>query len=274
MLRANYSIISPKNLPQMRDACALAADTLVMIAKHIKAGITTNDINQLVHDYTLLHNATPAPLNYRGFPKSVCTSVNEVVCHGIPEDRVLLDGDIINVDVTSILPKNRGWFGDTSATFYVGQPSPQAKRVVEVARKSLDIGIGLVGPGVRLGDIAWAIQSYAEGEGCSVVRQYTGHGIGREFHMDPSVPHVGRPGTGVKLRRGMTFTIEPMVNIGHHEVDHLDDGWTVFTADGSLSAQFEHTLTVTAHGCEVLTKRQGILVNSEDKPWTIRTEHS
>jgi methionyl aminopeptidase len=274
MLRSNYSIISPKNLPQMREACALAADTLVMISHHIKAGITTNDINQLVHDYTIKNNATPAPLNYRGFPKSVCTSVNEVVCHGIPEDRLLLDGDIINVDVTSILPKNRGWFGDTSATFYVGTPSPQAKRVVEVARKSLDIGISKVGPGVRLGDIAWAIQSYAEGEGCSVVRSYTGHGIGREFHMEPNVPHVGHPGTGVKLKRGMTFTIEPMVNIGHHEVDHLDDGWTVFTADGSLSAQFEHTLTVTAHGCEVLTRRKDILINSEDKPWTIPTENS
>lgn len=257
MLGRNYSIISPKHLKEMRKACYLAADTLEMIGPHIKAGITTEDINTIVHEYTLMANARPAPLNYRGFPKSVCTSINNVVCHGIPDGTVLKDGDIINVDVTSVLPAKGGWYGDTSATFYVGEPDARARHVTEVAKKSLEIGIALVKPGNRLGDIGAAIQSFAEQQGCSVVRSYTGHGIGREFHMEPSVPHVGRAGTGVRLKRGMTFTIEPMVNLGGHEIDHLDDGWTVITADGSLSAQFEHTLTVTADGVEILTLPKG-----------------
>jgi len=262
-----FSVLKGKDLDQMRRACALAAETLVMIADHIVPGITTDEINTLVHEYTVAHSATPAPLNYRGFPKSVCTSVNHVVCHGIPDGLVLADGDIINVDVTSILPTKRGFHGDTSATFYVGKPSLKARHVVEVARKSLEIGIAQVRPGARVGDIGFAIQQFAEGRGCSVVRDYTGHGIGRIFHCEPSVPHYGRPNTGVKLTKGMTFTIEPMINLGHWQVSHLDDGWTVITEDGSLSAQFEHTVVVTRSGCEVLTQRTQQLTNCEDVPW-------
>lgn len=249
----------------MRRACQLAADTLVMIGEHIRVGISTEEINTLVHEYTLAHDATPAPLNYRGFPKSVCTSVNEVVCHGIPsKDVVLQDGDIINVDVTSILPRRKGFYGDTSATFYVGRPSMKARHVVEVARHCLELGIEQVRPGARVGDIGWVIQQYAESKGCSVVRDYTGHGIGRQFHTEPSIPHYGIPNTGPVLKKGMVFTIEPMINLGTFAVDHLEDGWTVLTKDRSLSAQFEHTLVVTNNGCEILTRRTAPLRNSED----------
>ena len=261
------TIHSTKEIKKMREACALAADTLVMVAEHLKPGISTNDINTLVHEYTLEHQAIPAPLNYKGFPKSVCTSLNQVVCHGIPDDTILKDGDIINVDVTSIFPARNGFHGDTSATFYIGEPSPLAKHVVEVARHSLELGLRVVRPGAFVGDIGWAIQQYAEGKGCSVVRDYTGHGIGRKFHGPPTIPHYGRPGTGPRLRRGMTFTIEPMINLGGYELKHLSDGWTVETRDGSLSAQFEHTIVVTRTGCEVLTGRKAQLKNSEDKPW-------
>jgi methionyl aminopeptidase len=238
-----------------------------MVGKHIRAGITTDDINTLVHDYTLQHGAVPSPLNYRGFPKSVCTSVNEVVCHGIPDQRVLKDGDIINVDVTSYLPRVDGFHGDTSATFYVGEPSAQAKQVVEVARHALELGIGEVRAGKRLGDIGAAIQEWAQSQGCSVVRDYVGHGIGREFHMPPQVAHYGKRGSGKRLKAGMVFTIEPMVNIGHFATEVLDDDWTVITQDGSLSAQFEHTILVTEQGSEVLTARSEALQNSEDKSW-------
>jgi methionyl aminopeptidase len=227
--------------------------------------MTTEDINTIVHDFTLAAGARPAPLNYRGFPKSVCTSVNEVVCHGIPGPRRLKAGDIVNIDVTSVLPAEGGFFGDTSATFYIGEPSALARHVTEVARRSL--GLAVVRPGARVGDIGHAIQTFAEAKGCSVVRDYTGHGIHRVFHDEPSIPHYGKPGTGPVLRAGMTFTIEPMINIGQHAVDHLDDGWTVLTRDGSLSAQFEHTVLVTAEGCEVLTGRPRPLRWSEDKPW-------
>ena len=259
------TILSNKEIKQMRRACKLAADTLIMIGEHIRPGISTEELNTLVHEYTIAHNAIPAPLNYRGFPKSVCTSVNAVVCHGIPtEDVVLKDGDIINVDVTPIFPRTNGFHGDTSATFYVGTPTSKAKHVVEVARHCLELGIEQVRPGAHVGDIGWAIQQYAQAMGCSVVRDYTGHGIGRRFHTEPSIPHYGMPGTGPVLRKGMVFTIEPMINLGGFEIDHLDDGWTVLTRDRSLSAQFEHTLVVTKSGCEVMTFRDAPLKNSED----------
>ena len=255
-------------LERMREACQLAADTLVMVSHHLKPGMTTDDINTLVHDYTIQHGAWPSPLNYNGFPKSVCTSVNEVVCHGIPGNRVLHDGDIVNVDVTSYLPKKNGYHGDTSATFYVGTPSEAAKKVTEVARHALELGIAEVKEGARIGDIGAAIQSYAEAQGCSVVRDYVGHGIGREFHTAPQVPHYGTRGNGKRLKAGMVFTIEPMINLGHFACELMDDEWTVLTADRSLSAQFEHTIVVTKSGCEVLTARREVLEHSEDKPWS------
>ena len=243
-------IKTSEEIEAMKPACQLAANTLVMIETHIRPGITTDEINEIVHDYTLKHGAIPAPLNYRGFPKSVCTSVNHVVCHGIPGSKKLNSGDIINVDVTSIL---NGWHGDTSRTFYVGEPKPRARKVTEVARQALEVGIAAVKPGATLGDIGHAIQSYVEGEKCSVVREYCGHGIGREFHEDPQVLHYGKPGEGVELKPGMVFTIEPMVNIGKPHVKLLGDGWTVVTRDKSLSAQFEHTIALHDYGLEILT---------------------
>ena len=266
--------IKPRDLPEMRKACRLAADTLEMISEHIRPGITTDEINTLVHEYTIKHDARPAPLNYgatrhrKGFPKSVCTSVNQVVCHGIPGPYLLKDGDIINVDVTSVLPAKKGYYGDTSATFYVGTPSAVAIHIVEVCRQALDIGIAQVRPGNRTGDIGYAIQRFVESKGCSIVREYTGHGIGRVFHGPPSITHYGVPGRGAILRPGMTFTIEPMINLIGPEIEHLDDDWTVVTRDGSLSAQFEHTITVTKTGCEVLTARQRPLKNSEDREYS------
>lgn len=258
---SSVEIKGEREISMMREVCRLAAGTLERVGPMLRAGVTTQEINDFVHADTLKLGARPAPLNYRGFPKSVCTSVNEVVCHGIPSPkRVLKDGDIINVDVTHIY---KGYYGDTSATFYIGEPSPEAKKVVEVARKSLDLAIAQVKPGARLGDIGAAIQEFAEGQGCSVVRDFVGHGIGRTFHSDPQVKHYGQWGTGIRLRPGMTFTIEPMVNIGGYEVDVLDDDWTAVTKDGSLSAQFEHTVLVTQDGVEVLTRREGPLVASE-----------
>ena len=234
----------------MRPACRHAADTLVFIEPHIRPGITTDEINELVHEFTVAAGAIPAPLNYHGFPKSVCTSVNHVVCHGIPGKKKLKDGDIVNVDVTSII---NGWHGDASKTFFVGKPGVKARKVVEVARRALEIGIGAARPGATLGDIGHAIQSYVESERCSVVREYCGHGIGRAFHEDPQVLHYGRPGEGLELKPGMVFTIEPMVNLGKPGVKLLKDGWTVVTRDKSLSAQFEHTIAITEDGCETLT---------------------
>jgi len=244
----------------MRVVGQMAADTLLAVGEMIKPGITTEDINQFVHDDTVRRGGWPAPLNYHGFPKSVCTSVNEVVCHGIPGKRVLEPGDIINVDVTTIY---KGFFGDTSATFYIGKPSPEAKHVTEVSRRSLELAIAEVREGARLGDIGAAIQAFAEGEGCSVVRAFVGHGIGRQFHEAPQVSHVGKRGQGMRLRAGMCFTIEPMINIGGHEVEVLADKWTAITADRSLSAQFEHTIVVTKTSCEILTRRSRKLANSE-----------
>ena len=244
------TIKTPQDIEQMRPACIHAANTLVMIEKYIKVGVSTNEINEIVHDYTIKHGAIPAPLNYHGFPKSVCTSVNHVVCHGIPSDKKLKDGDIINVDVTSIL---NGWHGDTSKTFYVGTPKKRTEKVTEVARKCLELGISVVKPSATLGDIGHIIQTYAESEGMSIVREYCGHGIGRVFHEEPQVVHYGSPNTGMKLKEGMVFTIEPMVNLGKPAVKVLSDNWTVVTRDKSLSAQFEHTMVVTDDGVEILT---------------------
>lgn len=254
-------------IDRMRATGQLAADTLLMVGEKIHAGMTTDDINTLVHNYITERDAYPSPLNYRGFPKSVCTSVNEVVCHGIPDKRVIKDGDIINVDVTSYLPKKHGYHGDTSATFYIGEVSADAKRVVETARKSLELGIAQVKDGARIGDIGAAIQEFAEGRGCSVVRDYVGHGVGREFHTAPQVPHYFDARQNKRMRAGWVFTIEPMINIGGYETEVLADDWTVLTKDRSLSAQFEHTLLVTRTGCEVLTARRDVLRGSEDVPW-------
>lgn len=245
----------------------MAAECLVAVGRIIEPGITTNHINEFVHRFITDRSAYPAPLNYKGFPKSVCTSVNECVCHGIPSDRVLQDGDIVNVDVTTLYPAKGGYYGDTSVTFYVGTPSPEAIHVTETARRCLEVGIAQVRPGARIGDIGAAIQELAEKEGCSVVRDYVGHGVGRVFHTDPQVPHFGRAGTGKRLKPGMVFTIEPMINLGRYETELQDDDWTVLTADRSLSAQFEHTVLVTHEGVEVLTRRDEIVPRSEDVPW-------
>jgi len=255
------TIKSPAEIEGMRAAGHLAARTLLHAGPLVEPGVTTLEINDSIHEFIVSHGAVPAPLNYMGFPKSVCTSVNEVICHGIPSTRQrLADGDIVNVDVTVILD---GWHGDTSATFYVGRPSRSARHVVEVARACLEHGISVVEPGARIGDIGTVIQKYAEERGCSVVRQYVGHGIGLEFHEGPQVPHFRSPGENTRLREGMTFTIEPMINLGTWRARVLDDGWTAVTSDGKLSAQFEHTLAVTARGHEVLTARDSLLVHSE-----------
>ena len=255
-------ISSPKEIEAMRVSCEMAAETLILVGERLRPGMTTEDINTIVHEDTLKRGAYPSPLNYKGFPKSVCTSVNEVVCHGIPGPQVLKDGDIVNVDVTTFY---KGFHGDTSATFYVGTPKPEARKCVEAARRALELGIAEVRDGARLGDIGAAIQEYVEAQGCSVVRDFVGHGIGRKFHQEPQVKHFGKRGTGERMKAGMIFTIEPMVNIGRWEVDvDPKDKWTVTTADGSLSAQFEHTVLVTKTGVEVLTKRAKPLRMSEN----------
>ncbi len=268
---AQVEIMSSANLEKMRASCQLAAKCLLMVGPHIKPGVTTDEINKLVHEFVTANDAYPSPLNYRPsgaprpFPKSVCTSINEVVCHGIPGKRVLSNGDIVNVDVTTY---HKGHHGDTSVTFYVGEPSEQAKKLVEAARMSLEAGIAAVKDGARLGDIGAAIQEVAEGRGFSVVEDYVGHGVGREFHMAPQVRHFGKRGAGERIKAGMVFTIEPMINLGKKGTELLDDDWTVVTQDRSLSAQFEHSILVTKTGCEVLTSRPGIATNSEDKPWS------
>ncbi|MGJ3259739.1 MAG: type I methionyl aminopeptidase [Rhodospirillales bacterium] len=234
----------------MRRAGQLAAECLDFITPYVKAGVSTDELNTLCHDWTLERGAVPAPLNYRGFPKSICTSINHVVCHGIPGDKVLSDGDIINIDVTVILD---GWYGDTSRMFYAGKPSIKAQKLVETTFECLWRGIEMVRPGATLGDIGHAIQTYAEGKRYSVVRDFCGHGLGRVFHDAPNVMHFGRPGEGEVLREGMFFTIEPMINAGKLDVKILADGWTAVTKDRSLSAQFEHSLGVTADGYEVFT---------------------
>lgn len=247
------SIKTPDEIEKMRVAGRLAADVLEMIGPKVQNGVTTDELDQICHNYIVNHQkAIPAPLNYRGFPKSICTSVNHVVCHGIPGDKKLKNGDIINIDITVI---KDSYHGDTSKMFYVGEPSVAAKRLVELTYDCMKQGIKLVRPGVCLGDIGYAIQSLAENNNCSVVREYCGHGIGKEFHEDPQILHYGSPNTGMKLEAGMTITIEPMINLGKREVKLLSDDWTVVTRDRSLSAQWEHTVLVTDNGYEVLTIR-------------------
>ena len=266
MLRFRSSAIeikTPQEIEAMRVVGRMAAETLELVDEIIKPGVTTEEINTFVHEDTIRRGAIPAPLNYKGFPKSVCTSVNEVVCHGIPGSYVLRDGDIINVDVTH---KYKGFHGDTSATFYVGEPSDEAKLVTETARRCLDLGIAEVQPGGRIGDIGAAIQAFAEARQLAVVRDFVGHGIGRTFHCEPQVSHVGQRGRGPRMRPGMIFTIEPMINLGTHACKILDDEWTAITVDGRLSAQFEHTILVTESGHEVLTHRTRPLKNSERFP--------
>jgi methionyl aminopeptidase len=246
----NIRLKEAADVKAIRQAGRLAIATLQLVEKHIRPGITTDEINTLVHEFTIQNGAVPAPLNYRGFPKSVCVSVNEEICHGIPGDRVLQPGDIVNVDVT---PKLDGYYADASKTFFVETPGADARKIVEVARNSLREGLSMVRPGNRVGDIGWAIQSYAEGEGCSVVREFVGHGVGFEFHEAPQVPHYGQKGKGIILVPGMVFTIEPMINLGKKDLHILSDNWTAVTNDGSLSAQFEQTALVTKDGFESLT---------------------
>ncbi|MEO5338501.1 MAG: type I methionyl aminopeptidase [Magnetospirillum sp. WYHS-4] len=243
-------IHGPEEFEGMRKAGRLAAETLDFITPHVKSGVTTGELDRLCHDFIVGHGAVPAPLDYRGFPKSTCTSVNHVVCHGIPGDKTLTDGDILNIDVTVILD---GWFGDTSRMYYVGEVGVKARRLVETTYEAMWRGIRAVKSGATTGDIGFAIQSYAEGHRYSVVRDFCGHGLGRVFHEAPNIMHFGRRGEGLALREGMFFTIEPMINAGRYEVKVLDDGWTAVTKDKSLSAQFEHSVAVTADGVEVFT---------------------
>jgi methionyl aminopeptidase len=251
----SFTIKTPDEIEKMRTAGRLAAEVLQMIGPHIQPGITTGELDRLCHHYIVeVQQAIPAPLNYKGFPKSICTSVNHQVCHGIPGDKRLKKGDIVNVDVTVI---KDDYHGDTSRMFFVGEASIQAKRLVQVTRECMYKGIELVKPGARLGDIGHTIQRHAEAHGFSVVREYCGHGIGRDFHEDPQVLHYGERGTGMELVAGMTFTIEPMINAGRPDVKLLPDGWTVVTRDHSLSAQWEHTLLVTPTGYEILTATPG-----------------
>ncbi|MDO8953469.1 MAG: type I methionyl aminopeptidase [Gammaproteobacteria bacterium] len=247
-------IKSAVEIEKMRIAGRLAAEVLEMIGPHVKTGITTDQLNTICHDYIVnVQKAIPAPLNYRGFPKSICTSVNHVVCHGIPSDKKLKDGDIVNIDITVI---KDGYHGDTSKMFQVGQASILAKRLCQITQECLWKGISVVKPGATLGDIGHIIQKHAEANHFSIVREYCGHGIGILFHEEePQILHYGDAGTGMTIKPGMTFTIEPMINAGKKEIKHLPDEWTVVTKDHSLSAQWEHTLVVTEIGCEVLTLR-------------------
>jgi methionyl aminopeptidase len=244
------TIHQPEDFASMRAAGRLAAETLDMIYPHVQPGVTTAELDRLCHEFIVSHGAIPAPLNYRGFPKSICTSINHVVCHGIPSDRRLLSGDVLNIDVTVIL---HGWHGDSSRMYAAGVPSTRARNLIDVTWQSLHRGIDAVRPGATLGDVGHAIQRFAEGHRFSVVRDFSGHGIGRRFHEPPNVLHYGRPGEGPVLRPGMFFTIEPMVNVGRPEVKILDDGWTAVTRDRSLSAQYEHMIGVTETGCEIFT---------------------
>ncbi|TNF36583.1 MAG: type I methionyl aminopeptidase [Gammaproteobacteria bacterium] len=256
----SVTVKTPDEIERMRVAGRLTAEALDMIVPHVQPGISTAELDRICHDYiTNTQQAIPAPLNYHGFPKSICTSVNEVVCHGIPADnKILRNGDIINIDITII---KDGYHGDSSIMVFVGEPPKHAERLVKVTQECLYRAIDIVKPGARLGDIGHIIQTHAESNHYSVVREYCGHGIGRVFHEDPQVLHYGRPNTGLVLQEGMTFTIEPMINLGSHKTKlNKRDGWTVTTADGRLSAQWEHTLAVTADGVEVLTARPG-------EPW-------
>jgi len=268
------SLMSPvikteAEIEAMRIAGRLAAEVLDFIAPHVRPGITTGQLDRLCHDYmTQVQGTIPAPLNYappgyRPYPKSICTSVNHQVCHGIPGDRILKSGDVLNIDITVI---KDGFHGDTSRMFHVGEPSVAARRLSEVAYECMWLGIEQVRPGATLGDIGHAIQTHAEGAGFSIVREFCGHGIGQRFHEDPQVLHYGRPGTGMILQAGMIFTIEPMVNAGRREVKELADGWTIVTKDHSLSAQWEHTILVTAEGFDVLTVSPGMPARPRSRP--------
>jgi len=253
--KSGPSTWSPAEIEKMRAAGRLAVEILDRVTELIRPGTSTGDIDRLVAELTHSRGAISAPYGYRGFPAHCCTSINDVVCHGIPDDgRKLDNGDIINVDVTPVLD---GWHGDSSRTFLVGDVSPIARRLVADTYKAMWLGIRVVQPGARVGDIGHAIQTFTEAQGYSVVREFTGHGIGREFHTAPSILHIGTPGTGELLVPGMTFTIEPMINLGHWKTNILDDGWTAVTVDGTLSAQFEHTCLVTDDGVEVLTLAAG-----------------
>ncbi|MGE5624976.1 MAG: type I methionyl aminopeptidase [Bacillota bacterium] len=247
------TIKTPEEQQKMRVAGRLAAEVLDMIAPHVKPGVTTDELDRICHEYIVnSQKGIPANVGYNGFPKTLCTSVNHVVCHGIPNDKKLKNGDIINIDVTVI---KDGFHGDTSKMYFVGEPSVLAKRLVQVTHDAMLLGIETARPGARLGDIGHAIQQYAESHGFSVVREYCGHGIGRVYHEDPQVLHYGSPGIGLELKPGMTFTVEPMINAGKRHVKMLPDGWTVVTKDHSLSAQWEHTILITPTGNEILTRR-------------------
>jgi methionyl aminopeptidase len=237
----------------MRKAGKLASQTLDFVTPFVKAGVTTEELDQLCHKFIVEKGAIPAPLGYRGFPKSICTSINHVVCHGIPGDRKLLDGDILNIDVTVIVD---GWHGDTSRMFTVGKVGVRAKKLIDVTYEAMMRGIEVVRPGATLGDIGYAIQSFVEKQGFSVVRDFCGHGLGKIFHSPPNIVHFGKPGQGLELREGMFFTIEPMINAGRYEVKILSDNWTAVTRDKSLSAQFEHSLGVTTNGYEIFTRSE------------------
>jgi methionyl aminopeptidase len=240
----------PEAFEGMRKAGALAARALDMLAPHVVPGVTTGRLDEIAHDFVVAHGGVPAPLNYRGYPKSICTSVNHVVCHGIPGDKVLKEGDIVNIDVTAIVD---GWHGDTSRMYELGEISKKAERLNQVTYEAMMRGIAAIRPGATLGDIGAAIQSFAEAERCSVVRDFCGHGVGRVFHDTPNILHYGRTGEGAELKPGMIFTVEPMINLGKPHVKLLSDGWTAVTKDRSLSAQFEHSVGVTQTGAEIFT---------------------
>jgi methionyl aminopeptidase len=248
--RYNIRLKSPRDVEGIRKAGALVLSTFDAMRDLVRPGVLTDHINTAVHEFTIANRGIPAPLNYRGFPKSVCVSVNDVICHGIPGSRELKNGDIVNVDITTILD---GYYADANQTFFVGTPGPEARKLVDVTRQCLKRGMEMVRPGGHIGDIGWAIQRHAESSGCSVVREFVGHGIGFDFHEAPQVSHFGQRNTGVRLVPGMVFTIEPMINLGRPELKILDDKWTAVTVDGSLSAQFEQTILVTDDGFESLT---------------------
>ena len=243
---------SDREIDAMRPAGGLAAKTLAMIEEYVRPGVSTLELNDICHEFTLKHGATPAPLNYRGFPKSICTSINHVVCHGIPSGKdKLKEGDILNIDVTPIVD---GYHGDTSRMFAVGSISKEAQKLIEVTKECLDLGIGVVKPGARVGDIGAVISAHAKKHKFSVVKDFVGHGIGKTFHEEPSIPHYGEKGKGPRLEPGMVFTIEPMINAGFYKTKIKKDGWTAVTIDGSLSAQFEHTIAIRSNGeIEILT---------------------
>jgi methionyl aminopeptidase len=250
----SISLKTPVEAEKMRVAGRLAAEVLEMIEPYVVPGVATEELDQLCHDYIVnVQKAIPAPLNYKGFPKSICTSVNHQVCHGIPGPKKLKSGDIVNIDITVI---KDGYHGDTSKMFFVGEAPIRARRLVRITQEAMYLGIRQVRPGARLGDIGHTIQKHAESAGYSVVQEFCGHGIGRQFHEEPQVLHYGKPGTGITLEAGMTFTIEPMINLGKRYVKILSDGWTAVTKDHSLSAQWEHTILVTHDGYEILTLRR------------------